>query len=126
LLRRPDVEMSDNLANAAEELIDKTIEGMLYDDKKARDCRPDAEWDLQLCKQLALQYMNFAKLNNCPDKYLNELRDWMSYVDDELGLTMPPPAPMPGLGATATPQAGPMPTPQSEMIPNVPGLQGAI
>lgn len=121
LLRMPDVEMSDNLFNAAEELIDKTIEDILYHDVKAKDCRPDAEWDLQLCKQIGLQYMNFAKLHNCPEKYLNELRTWMSYVDDELGLTMPPPPPIAAAGA---PQASPMPMPQSGLIPNVPGLQG--
>ena len=65
--------------------------------------------------------MNFAKLHNCPEKYLNELRTWMSYVDDELGLTMPPPPPIAAAGA---PQASPMPIPQSGLIPNVPGLQG--
>ena len=119
LLRMPDVEMADNLANAAEELIAKSISKILYDKEKANDNRPDAEWDLQLCKVEGLKWMNFAKLNNCPENLRQQLREWLSYVDDELGLTAPPPA----LNPTVTPQAGPMPAPQSPLIPNVPGLQ---
>lgn len=118
LLRMPDVEMADNLANAAEELICKSIEAILYDKEKAADHRPDSEWDLTLCKQLALQYMNFAKLNNCPKAQLEQLREFMAYVDDEMALTLPPPPPMP----EAVPQAAPMPMPKSPMIANVPGV----
>lgn len=114
LLSMPDVEMSDHLANAAEELICKSIEDILYDKEMVR---PDSEWDLQLAKQLSLQYMNYAKLNNCPEDRLLMLREFMGYIDEELGLTAPP-APMPG---AEMPLANPMPTPQSNMVPNVAG-----
>lgn len=116
LLRMPDVEMADNLANAAEELIAKSIEAILYDKEKAENHRPDSEWDLQLCKQMALQYMNFAKLNKCPKAQLDQLREFMAYVDDELALTLPPPQPQ------LQPQANPVPVPQSPLIANVPGV----
>lgn len=121
LLRMPDVEMADNLANAAEDLICKSIESILYDKEKAADHRPDSEWDLQLTKQIALQYMNFAKLNNCPAAQLEQLREFMAYVDDELGLTMPPP---PVVVPSPEPQAVPAKPPISPMIPNVPGMVG--
>ena len=123
LLSMPDVEMSDKLANAAEELICKSIEDILYDGKK--DVRPDSEWDLQLAKKISLEYMNFAKLNDCPEKKLKLLREFMSYIDDELGLTAPPvpmgSSPVPGAGPTV-PMANPLPTPQSGLIPNVAGV----
>lgn len=91
LLAMPDVEMSDKLANAAEELICKTIEEILYDGKKGM--RPDDEWDLQLAQQLCIQYMNYAKLNNCPAKNVAKLRDFKAYVDQEILQATPPPPP---------------------------------
>lgn len=118
LLRMPDVEMSDKLANAAEDLIMKSIEDIIYDGKK--NIRPDAEWDLQLAKEISLQYMNYAKLNNCPPKRIQMLRDFMSYINDELGLTAPPLAPPPnGAPSNVIPMANPQPTPTSPMIPNI-------
>lgn len=119
LLAMPDVEMSDKLANAAEELICKSIEDILYD--KAKDVRPDAEWDLQLAKTMALQYMNYAKLNSCPEDRLALLRDFMAYVDDEITKTLPPAAPP---GGNVVPMANPQPTPTSNMIPNMANQQG--
>lgn len=83
LLSMPDVEMADKLANAAEELICKSIEEIIYDGHMVR---PDSEWDLQLAKSLALQYMNYAKLNDCPPANLRKLRKFMSYIDDETGI----------------------------------------
>jgi hypothetical protein len=114
LLRQPDLEMSDNLANAAENLIMKAIEDILYDKKKSR---PDDKWDLVLAKQIALEYWNYAILNNCPRDRIRMLENFMAIIDDELKLTAaasPGPAP-----TTAPPLANPQPTPQSNMVPNV-------
>jgi hypothetical protein len=111
LMRTEDIEMSDMLANAAEDLICKTIEDIIYDKKD--DVRPDSNWDLQLAKQISLEYYNFALVNSCPEENMNLLRQFQGYIDDELGLTAPPPAP------TVTPQANPNPTPQSNLVPNV-------
>lgn len=118
LLAMPDVEMSDKLANAAEELICKSIEGILYDKERVR---PDGEWDLQLAKTMSLQYMNYAKLNDCPKDRIEMLREFMAFIDDEMGLTNPPPPPPPmitGQSQTVTPMANPQPTPQTNLIPN--------
>jgi hypothetical protein len=124
LLSSPDVEMADKLANAAEDFICKIIEDIIYDGKMTT---PDAEMDLTLCKQYCLQYLNYAKINGCPAKFLKKLRAFMALVDDQLGLTLPPPPPAlpPGApGSPGAPQANPMPTPTSDMVPNVP-MQGA-
>lgn len=121
LLSMPDVEMADKLANAAEELICKSIEEIIYDGKNVR---PDSEWDLALAKDYALKYMNFAKLNSCPQANLRKLRRFMTYIDDELGLLNPPPPPagMPGdqPGAGPAPLANPMQPPVSQMLPTAP------
>lgn len=117
LLRTEDIEMSDMLANAAEDLICKSIEAILYD--KDTTCRPDENWDLQLAKQLSIEYYNYAKVNNCPEENLKILRDFQAYVDEEMGLTQPPPAPMEAApNGPGQPLANPMPTPQSGMIQN--------
>lgn len=128
LMRTEDLEMSDMLASASEDLICKTIEDIIYDKVLDDSDIPDGNWDLQLAKQLAVEYYNFALVNNCPEENLALLRDWMGYVDEGLGLVQPPP---PAVGATgapgspagangpAAPMAMPQPTPQSNMIPNV-------
>lgn len=116
LMRTEDLEMSDTLANAAESLICKSIEEILYDGKKANDVRPNSRWNLPLAKQLSLQYYNFAVLNNCPEARLREFDNFMAYLDDEMGLTTPP-APPPMAAAPANPQQ----TPQSDLLPNVNG-----
>lgn len=126
LMRNPDIEMADSLANAAEDLIIKTIEAMLYEDRAPKiNARPDGEWDLQLAKTISLEYMNYAKLHDCPEKRLARLRDFMAYIDDALGLTAPPAAPQmgaaQGLGGAA-PMANPQPTPTSDLIPNANGV----
>ena len=120
LMRMPDIEMADALANAAEDLICKSIEDILYDSKMSR---PDSMWDLTLAKTISLEYMNYARLNNCPGNRLNMLMEFMGYIDDEMGLTQPPApqAGMPQLQNNVTPMANPVPTPTSNMIPNVNG-----
>lgn len=118
LLAMPDVEMSDTLANAAEDLLHKTFEEILHDDiYKA----PEPEWNLGLAMQLYGQYYNYAELNNCPQGKMDMLRQWKSQLDDLMGLTIPPsPVPMPGPQGQAPiqPMAGPTPTPTSPLLQN--------
>lgn len=110
LMSNPDIEMSDKLANASEELIEKIIEKMLDEDGEYES--PEPYYDLSLAKSICLQYYNYAALNNCPDDRLELLRQFMSQIDDLTGIVtsaQPAPAPM----------AAPAPTPTSNMIPNV-------
>lgn len=110
LLSMPDVEMSDKLANASEDLLCKIIEDLLQDGTYHA---PEPFYDLTMAKQLSLQYYNYASLNNCPQDRLNLLRKFMQQVDDLTGLNVPPPAP------DSMPPANPTATPTSNLLPNV-------
>lgn len=114
LLRMPDLEMADNLANAAEDLLCSLIEKMIDDE----DYQPPEEfYDLTLAKQLILQYYNFAKLQNAPEKVLSLLRQFSAQVDDILGVANAPQAQPQG----GPPPANPTAPPTSNLIPNVNG-----
>ena len=121
LLQMPDIEMNDKLANAAENLLCKIIEDILMEGIYRA---PEPFYDLTLAKQLSLEYYNYSDLNNCPEERLELLRQFMTQVDDLTGINAPPPPmPMPGAAPAVggQPQAAPMPTPQSNLIPNVNG-----
>ena len=111
LLSMPDLEMSDKLANAPEDLLHKIYEGILEDGKYVS---PEPQMDLQLAQQLYLLYYNYASLNNCPEDRMNLLMDWKRQLDDLLGINQPPPA----MPVAATPAANPAPTPVSTLVPN--------
>lgn len=119
LLTMPDVEMSDKLANAPEDLLHKILEDMM-DSGKYR--APEPYYDLTLAKQLALSYYNYGDLNNCPENKLELVRRFMNQIDDLIGLNNPPtPMPIPGQAPGA-----PLPTPTSPMLnnTNIPTPQG--
>lgn len=123
LMAMPDVEMADNLANAPEELLCKIIENIL-DENKYEPCEPF--YNLQLAKELSIEYYNYAKLNNCPEPRLSLLRKFMTSIDDLLGINQPPAPPMPNNvpgQQQSAPQAVPQPPPQSALLPNAPGQQ---
>lgn len=113
LMANPDIEMSDKLANAPQNLIDNIIEEMLGEDGEY--VAPEPFFDLSLAKQTALNYYNYAVLNKCPQDKLALLEKWMEQVDDLLGTAAP--APQPG----GAPQAAAAPPPVNTMIPNAPG-----
>ncbi len=115
LMRTPDLEMSDNLANAAEDLLCKLIEEMLDDEVFHA---PEPYYDLVLARQLALEYYNYAKYQNAPESALDLLRNFMTQLDDlnQAAMAPPPGAPMPAGGP---PPAVPSAPPVSQLIPNV-------
>lgn len=116
LLTMPDIEMSDSLANAKEDLLHKTFEAMLDEGEKAYRA-PEPEWDLQLAGSMVLDYIAYAELHNCPPENIALLRRFNEQLGDLVGATQPP---MPMAGAPgAPPMANPMPTPTSQMLPNV-------
>ncbi len=116
LLSMPDLEMNENLVNAAEDLMCDKIEKMIFDKEPYI---PQQFNDLALAKQLALQYYNYAQLCNAPDDVLGILRDFLAQISDLDGTSAPPMPPQ-----QAGPQAVPMAPPQSNMLPNVPqGVQ---
>lgn len=116
LLSMPDVEMSDKLANATEDLLCKIIEDILQEGIYRA---PEPFYDLTLAKQLSLEYYNYADLNNCPEERLELLRQFMNQIDDLTGLNAPPLPPMATAGpAMGAPSALPQPTPTSNLVPN--------
>jgi hypothetical protein len=125
LMSMPDLEMSDSLANAAEEWVCNVIETGL-DTGKFTPMEPFN--DLSIAKEYGLKYYNYAQLNNCPEKNMSGLREWMANIDDLLGVNQPPPVVQPGNAAPggqpgAAPNAVPQPPNVSNLLPNQPGGQ---
>ncbi len=111
LMDMPDVEMSDKLANAGEDRLHQIIEKMLKDGEVTR-FEPGFH-DAQLGAQLCLQYINYAEYHACPDERIQLVRDFLAQINTEAL------SPQPGVIA---PQAQPMAPPQSDLIPNAPGV----
>lgn len=124
LMRTPDLEMSDNLANAAEDLLCKMIEEMI-DTEDASDAktRPDFEpsyMDMALGRQLTLEYYNYAKFQNAPDDVLARLQAFLAQIDEAQGFVAQAMQPPPQLGAPGgQPPANPTAPPVSPLIPNI-------
>lgn len=120
LMRTPDLEMSDNLANAAEDYLCKMIEQIIDDEKFIA---PTQYNDLTLAKQLLLEYYNYAAFQNAPQKVLSLLEQFNDQVDDIVQQAQQPQmAPSPTPGATPVPPpAVPSAPPVSNLIPNVNG-----
>ena len=84
----------------------------MIDDGKVYHPEPDD--DLELARELALQYLPFAKMNGAPEDNIQLLRDFIAEIDDMTAMAQPP---MPLL-----PQAPPEAMAPSELVPNVPGV----
>ncbi len=121
LLRMPDVEMADTLANAKEDLLHRVYQDILRKGQESfRD--PEPQWDLQLAKELGLEYYNYAQLHNCPEENMKVCRKFMDLVDDMLGITAQA---VQAQAAASQPQAVPAAPPVSNLLPNAPGVQNA-
>ena len=114
LLADPDIEANEALSSAAEDRLHQIFETML-DDKKYIRFEP-AFHDGELAKQLGIQYINYAEYMNCPDDHIQLVRDFLAEVNAEMMNAAAQVAPPMGV-----PQANPNPTPQSNLIQNVPG-----
>lgn len=135
LLDFPDLEAVEDLESAKEDYLHKILEKMVdadLEDEKADIneiyTAPEIAYDdLQLAHELALEYYQQGKLNGMPEANLQLLRDFMSQLQAPLpgapqpGAPTPPQGMPPQGGPGMQPQAAPMATPQSDLIPNVPG-----
>lgn len=118
LLDFPDLEQVEELANAAEEYLNEVFEKIVDDGKFTP---PEPFDDLGLARELALQYYAQGKCNNLDEERLEMLRQYMDQLDVLEKKAAAALAPAMGLdGGGGAPQAAPMPTPQSDLIPNVP------
>jgi len=116
LLDFPDLDQIEDLANSQEDYLHEILEKIIDDGEFTP---PDPFDDLKLAQELSLEYYTRGKMSGLEEEKLELLRTFNDQVQVLMQKSMPP-AP-PAMGA---PQANPMPTPQSELIPNVPGAIG--
>lgn len=114
----PDLQQVESLANSVEERILKTLDEIVDEGKYTP---PDQFMDLELARQLCLQYYNQFVNQNLEQERLDMLTQFLQQIDHlQLASQPAPPEPL------AVPQGVAMPPPESELIPNVPGLPGPI
>lgn len=112
MLDFPDIEQIETLANAPEERIFQILDEIVEEGKFTT---PTPFMNLELASQFAVQYINQYEQTNLSDTRLQLLRDFFTQVQAiKQGATTPPPPTAPGIA----PQAAPMPTPQSPLVPN--------
>ena len=112
LLDFPDLEKEEDLGTSQEDYLHKVIEEIV-DEGKPYVLEPDD--DAILAKQLALQYLPYAKMNNCPEMHLQVLRDFITQCDNMQAM-MQQAMQLQQL----PPQAPPMALSPSPLVPNVP------
>lgn len=115
----PDLEAVESLANAEEDLLTEILDRICDDGDYAP---PEPTDNLQLCKELVVEYINRGRMLNLDDERLDMLRQWSIQVDALMQAAMPP-APPPGMmpPGPGGAQAVAAPPPVSNLLPNVPG-----
>jgi hypothetical protein len=111
LLDFPDLKQVNELLNAPEERILKILDEIVEDGEYTP---PDPMMDLQKAKRLSLQYYNKYLQENLEEDKAQMLRTFMTQIDTMMMAAQPQP-----MAPGAAPQANPMPTPTSPMVPNV-------
>jgi hypothetical protein len=116
LMDFPDLESEEALANAQRDYLGKILDNIVENGKQEM---PEPDDNLVLAKKLVLEYISLGKLNDLSEDRLEMLRTFSTEVDR----LAPPPAPpiMPGAPQGAAAPASPMPSPTSDLIPNVNG-----
>ena len=119
LLDFPDLDQVESLANAEEDYLTMVFDKIVDDGDYTS---PDPLDDLQMSKQLCLEYYAKGKANNLREDRLELLRRYLQQIAEIEQAMMPPPPemPMPMPGATGEPIAPPMPMSASDLVPNVP------
>jgi hypothetical protein len=112
----PDLDTIESLANAQEDLLTKVLDDIIDDGHYAP---PEPTDDLQLAKEMVLEYIQRYRLLDLEGEKMDMLRTFNSQVETLIKRTLPP-APAAGI-----PQAAAQPPPTSELIPNAPGIQRA-
>lgn len=121
----PDLEAVESLANAEEDLLTKLLDAIC--DEGEYD-PPEPTDDLQLAKELVVEYINRGRMQGLDDDRLELLRTWSAQVDalmaQAAAAVMPPPGAMP-MGPEGGAQAVPEAAPVSQLLPNAPGAVAA-
>jgi hypothetical protein len=117
LLDFPDLDQVESLANAEEDYLTGVFDRIVDDGDYTS---PDPLDDLQLAKQLCLEYYAKGKANNLREDRLELLRRYLAQINEIEMAMMPPMPPMPMPGAEGMPLAPPIPMSPSDLVPNVP------
>ncbi len=122
LLGFADTEQVDKLENAGEERILQILDQIVEDGKYTP---PDPFMDILLAESLVTKYYNLYSAAKLEEKKAQQLRDFFSQVQALKSQSQPPQPQVPG---APQPQANPMASPQSDLLPNVntppQGIQG--
>lgn len=116
LLDFPDLEAIDDLEQAMEDYLTKILDEICEDGTYKA---PSPDDNLQLAKELCLEYISLGKRDNLDEDKLELLRTFNSQVDSLIMKGMPPPPPMP-MGdpmAAGVPQGAALPPPPSDLLP---------
>jgi hypothetical protein len=111
LLDFPDLDEVEGLANAAEDYLTQILERIVEDGAYTP---PEPFDDLQLARELALQFYAQGKSGGLEEEKLDMLRRFLSQIDAIEKVSQPAQPPAGG----APPPADAMPTPQSDLVPN--------
>lgn len=112
LLDYPDIEQVDRLEIASEERILQILDEIVDEGKYTP---PDPFMDLELANKLVTQYYNLYATAKLEEEKAQMLRDFFTQVQ-----TMKAQAMAAMMPQQASPMAQPMPSPTSELLPNVP------
>lgn len=120
LMDFPDLESVESLANAAEDIIQKTLDAMCDEGEYAP---PEPTDDLSLAMEMVVEYINRGRSQNLEEDRMDLLRTYKVQLETLMQLGAPPP-PMgaPGMGG---PTGVPMAPPTSELLPTAPGALAA-
>lgn len=111
LLDYPDLDAEENLNNSVLDYLHKILDQMV---EVGKFTPPEPFDDLAQARKLALEYYAQGKLNNLEEEKLELLRGFLTQIDAlqaQAQQALQPPQ--------AQPMANPMPTPQSQLVPNV-------
>lgn len=117
LLDYPDLDAEENLANATLDYLHRILDQIVEDGVFTS---PEPFDDLQAARKLALEYYAQGKLNNVDEDKLELLRRFMTQIDLLQASAMAAAQPQ------GQPMANPTPTPQSNLIPNVPQAESNL
>lgn len=113
LLDYPDLDQVEKLANASEERIYQMLDAIVEDGTYTP---PDTFLDLDLAKEITVQYINLYGAAKLEEEKMQMFRDFFSQILAIVAAAQPPA--MPASPGAPSPQAAPQPLPQSPLVPN--------
>ena len=121
LLDYQDVDATENMANAQEEILTKILDAMV-DEGQYKP--PEPTDDLKLAKEMVVQYIQYFRLLELEPERIDMLRAFNEQVDWLIERMLPPPPPMgapmaagPEGASPEVPQGVPEQAPASDLLP---------